>query len=201
MSSATLTGRWTGHYLQGGEEHPISADFLEAEERLSGFMYDGQPDRECSVFSAAAQAGLPPGADEQIEAKLREMVPDAAPGPIRYVTHLPANSILQGRRTGQTVTFLKTYQGTAFSGYQVGNQLIGSRTADHAVHYEGQLSPDGRVIEGRWWIDASPEEGGHRTEGRFLLRRSGAGEASFARPASELGREKRPWWRFWSGPG
>src|SRR5262245_42161614 len=137
--STNVTGRWVGHYLQRGEEHPITADLLEVDGRLSGFMYDGQPDRDYSVFQAAAEAGLPPGADEQIEARLREMVPDAAPGPVRYVSHLPHNSILQGRRTGRTVSFLKTYQGTAFGGYQVGDRLVGVQTVDHAVHYEGQL--------------------------------------------------------------
>jgi hypothetical protein len=137
MSSTPLTGRWIGHYLQGGQEYPISADLREAAERLSGFMYDGQPDREYSVFQAAAEAGLPPGEDEQIEAKLREAVPEGATGPIRYVSHLPPNSILLGRRTGQSVTFLKTYQGVSFGGYRVGNQLVGMRKADHEVHYEG----------------------------------------------------------------
>ena len=169
MSSANLTGRWTGYYVQRGEQYPITADFLEAEGRLSGFMYDGRPDRDCSVFQATAQAGLPPGADEGIEAKLREMVPDAPAGPIRYVSHLPPNSTLQGRRTGQTVSFLKTYQGTSFGGYRVGGHLVGTRKAGHDVHYEGQFSPDGLVIEGRWWIDADPERDTRRTARRFRL--------------------------------
>jgi len=198
MASTHLTGRWVGHYLQQGQEYPITADFREAGESLSGFMYDGQPDRESSVFQATAEAGLPPGADEQIEAKLREMVPDVAPGPIRYVSHLPPNSILRGRRTGQTVRFLKTYQGTSFGGYRVGDHLLGYREADHEVHYEGQLSSDGLVIEGRWWIDADPTAGAPLTEGRFHLRRSEASETPSAQPAVAAEKEKPPWWRFWS---
>ena len=198
MASTHLTGRWVGHYLQQGQEYPITADFREAGESLSGFMYDGQPDRESSVFQATAEAGLPPGADEQIEAKLREMVPDVAPGPIRYVSHLPPNSILRGRRTGQTVRFLKTYQGTSFGGYRVGDHLLGYREADHEVHYEGQLSSDGLVIEGRWWIDADPEAGTPQTEGLFHLRRSEASEAPAAPQPPVPEKEKRPWWRFWS---
>jgi hypothetical protein len=200
MSSTNLTGRWLGHYLQYGEEYPIAADFLENGELLSGFMYDGQPDRTYSVWQMAVEAGLPPRADEQIEAKLREMAPDVPAGPIRYVSHLPPNSILQGRTTCQTVYFLKTYQGSAFAGYQVGNHLLGTRKADHEVHYEGQLSPDGLVMEGRWWIDADPASAAPVAEGQFHLRRSETGGAPSAHPAgvSEKEREKHPWWRFWS---
>jgi hypothetical protein len=198
MSSANLTGRWIGHYLQRGEKSPITADLLETGESLSGFMYDGKPDRDYLVFEVAADAGLPPGSDEQIESKLREMVPDASGGPIRYVSHLPANSILRGRRTGRTVYFLKTYQGTSFGGYKVGDQLFGVEKVDHEVNYEGQLSADGLVLEGRWWIDADPAQGTPMTEGLFQLCKAEAGEAPSPQPASGSIPEKRPWWRFWS---
>jgi hypothetical protein len=198
MASTNLTGRWIGYYVQRGEQYPISADFLEAGEHLSGFMHDGQPDRDCSVFEAAAEAGLPPGMDEQIEAKLREMVPGAPVSPIRYVTHLPTNSILRGRRSGQTVSLLKSYQGTSFGGYQVGNQLVGIRKADHEVHYEGQLSPDGMVIEGRWWIDADPVHEIPITEGQFQLRRSQASEPPLVQRDSVSEKKTQPWWRFWT---
>jgi hypothetical protein len=123
----------------------------------------------------AQQAGLPPGADEQIEANLRKAFrqahPDAPAGPIRYVSRLPAESALEGRRQGQVVSFLKTYQGTSFDGYKVGDQFLGAEKAGHSVHYEGRLSPDGRTIEGRWWIEADQEEGTGRAEGYFTLRR------------------------------
>jgi hypothetical protein len=103
MSSLILTGRWTGHYLQQGKEFPISADLLEAEGRLSGFMYDGQPDREYAIPEAVAEDMLPLATGEQIEAQIRELVPDAPAGPIRFVSHLPLNSILQGKRDGFAV--------------------------------------------------------------------------------------------------
>jgi hypothetical protein len=193
-----LTGRWAGHYLQGGKEYPIAADFLGGGEGLSGFMYDGQPDRDYSVFQASAEAGLPPGADEQIEARLRELVPGASAAPIRYVTHLPPNSTLRGRRTDRAVYFLKSYQGTSFSGYQVGDRLVGARKEGHEVHYEGQLSPDGQTLEGQWWIDADPESGAPRSEGLFRLRRSEAGEARTNPPATRQVKQQRPWWQFWS---
>jgi hypothetical protein len=135
-------------------------------------MRVGHPDRECTVFEATAEAGLPPGADEQIEARLREIVPDSRSGPIRYVSHLPPESILEGQCTGRTVRFLKTYQGTSFGGYRVGDKLVGIERADHAVHYEGRLSADGLVINGRWWIEADPESGTRRAAGEFCLRSS-----------------------------
>jgi hypothetical protein len=54
---------------------------------------------------------------------------------------------------------------------------VGIRRDGHAVHYEGHLSPDGLVIEGRWWIDADPAYATGRTEGRFMLRLVEEGEA------------------------
>jgi hypothetical protein len=184
MSSTSLTGRWIGYYLQRGREYPISADFLEAGERLSGFMYDGQPDREYSVSEIVSEVGLPPGTDEEIESKLREFVGNVPAEPIRYVTHLPPNSTVQGRRTGQAVCFLKTYQGTSYGGYRVGDRLVGTQNADHRVHYEGQISPDGLVIEGRWRIEANAAAGTPETGDHFHLRLSDSREipsAHFAR--------------------
>jgi hypothetical protein len=198
MSSITLAGRWIGYYVHRDEEWPITADLIEVEERLSGFMYDGKPDHEYSIFQATSEAGLPPGTDEQFEARLREMVPDAPPGSIKYIIRLPTNSILQGRKSGQTITFLKTYQGNTVSGFQVGNQLIGTRKSGHAVHYEGRLSMDGQTMEGRWWIDANPKSGTRMTEGLFLLRRSTSDESPAAPQAQLSEKEKRPWWKFWS---
>jgi hypothetical protein len=172
MSSPfNLTGRWVGHYAQHGREHPITADFTQDGERLSGSMRDGHTEGEYSLFDVAAEAGLPPGTDEQIEVKLRELVPGAPASPIRYISRLPPESILEGRFDGRTVSFLKTYQGTSFGGYKVGEQLLGVPKAGHSVHYEGRLSPDGLVIEGWWWIDGDAEQGTRRTEGSFVLRR------------------------------
>jgi hypothetical protein len=170
-SSRDLTGRWLGHYLQHGQERPITADLHHIGERLSGTMCDGHPDSEYSLFEVAQQAGLQPGADEQIEVMLRQALPDAPAGPIRYVSYLPSGSVLEGWCKGPIVYFLKTYQGDSFSGYKAGDQLLGIQKEGHVVHYEGHLSPDGLVIEGRWWIDADSEYGTRRTEGVFLLRR------------------------------
>jgi hypothetical protein len=172
MSSiANVTGHWVGSYMQGGSERPISADLVQDGATLSGSMRDGQPDRECSLFEGAVEAGLPPGADELIDANLRKMVPDAGTEPIRWVSQLPEESVLEGLRDRDVVSFTKTYKGTSFSGYKVGDKFVGMEAAGHAVQYEGQLSPDGKEIEGRWWIDADPEMGTRRAHGHFILRR------------------------------
>jgi hypothetical protein len=76
-TSLNLTGRWLGHYQQHDRAHLITAEFLQAGERLTGSMRDRETQSEYSVFQLAAEQGLPPGADEQIVAALREMVPDA----------------------------------------------------------------------------------------------------------------------------
>jgi hypothetical protein len=59
---------------------------------------------------------------------------------------------LQGRRTGRSVTFLKTYD-TVPEGYD-------------AVRYEGDVNEDGTEIEGRWTIPGN-------WSGRFLMTRAG----------------------------
>jgi hypothetical protein len=170
-SHPTLTGRWTGHYLQGGNQRPIMADLIQQGSDLRGSMEDGQPDSEVSLFEAAMQAGLPPGGDEAIDAHLRKMIPGAPAGPIRYVTHLPAQSRLEGSCSGRVVSFTKSYLGTSYSGYKVGDKMVGAEHEGHAVCYRGELSRDGLVIEGRWWIDGDPERGTKRAEGLFSLRR------------------------------
>jgi hypothetical protein len=117
------------------------------------------------------EAGLPPGADELIDAKLRSLLPDAGREPIRWVSHVPADSVLEGRCDGEVVSFTKTYMGSSFSGYRVGDKMVGAEAEGHEVFYQGQLSPDGSVIEGRWWIDSDSDRGTRRAQGLFVLRR------------------------------
>jgi hypothetical protein len=167
--AGNLTGRWVGYYYQHGRPHPIAAEFSQDGARLRGSMRDGETEGNYSVFEAAAEAGLPPGADEQIIAGLRNLVPEAQGAPIRSVSRLPRDSVLEGHVQGRTVSFRKSYQGVAFSGYQVGDRFIGVENAGHIVHYRGQLNPDATEIDGSWWID--PERGVRRTEGHFTLRR------------------------------
>jgi hypothetical protein len=187
-SNGDLTGRWLGHYLQHNHQRPITADFVQAGERLTGAMHDGHQDMEFSLFEAALESGLPPGADEQMDANLRSQFPEKAAGPIRVVSHVPAASVLQGTRKADIVYFLKTYQGMSYSGFKSGNQMLGVQRDGHSVHYEGRLSSDGLTIDGRWWIDADPARGTGYAHGLFLLRRY---EAPALKPA------RKPWWKFW----
>lgn len=187
-SPPKMSGRWSGYYVQEGGRYPITADFLETDGRLAGFMYDGQPDRAYSLEEIAALPGPQSGPGrEELEATLRGMAPgEGQDQPIQFVSHLPTNSILQGERTGRRVRFLKRYQGVSYGGYQVGEQFFGYQDADHEVIYEGELSADGLVLEGRWRIEAKPGKGVEGTEDGFRLQRAGA-------PAGG----GRPWWRFW----
>ena len=93
---------------------------------------------------------------------------------------------------GRAVIILKMYQGTSYGGYRVGDRMVGTQNADHRVHYEGQLSPDGLVIEGRWLIDANPAAGTPETGDRFHLRRSEAREITSTQfpQVSEVAGEK-----------
>ena len=167
-----LSGRWVGHYSQHGADHPISADLTQAGPLLAGHMRDSDTVSDKSVFETALDAGLPPGADEQIEHSLRTLFPDACGAPVRATSRLPSDSSLEGHVRGRVITFRKTYQGEHFVGYQVGGHRIGTTVEQHVVHYQGQLGDDGRTIEGRWWIEQDPARGAGRTEGTFELRRA-----------------------------
>ncbi len=200
MSSLeNLTGRWIGHYEQRGKEYQVSANLIQDGASLSGSMRDSQPDRDCSLFEAAVEAGLPPGADERIDAGLRAMIPDAPAVAIRSLSHLPPNSELAGRFDGRIVSFVKSYLGNSFSGFKVGDKIVGMEIEAHAVRYQGKLSSDGREIEGRWWIDADPGRGNMRSDGFFILRREPkAVTTNVESPRSEPDAQpKRRWWRFW----
>ena len=178
----TLTGRWIGEYEQSGRSAPIEADLVVAPDgALSGTMRDVRTDQDLSVFEATASAGLPPGSDEQIEAVLRKLLPDRAGSPIRFVTHLPSDSLLEGQVEGRSVRFLKTYRGESYSGYKVGDAIVGEHSDSHSVHYKGRLSSDGRILEGKWWIDADPSRGTDRAEGPFILHRRDADPGPEAR--------------------
>jgi hypothetical protein len=65
----------------------------------------------------------------------------------------PLAATVQGRRTGRSVTWLKIYHGN-FRLYD-------------AVQYAGEVSVDGREIEGRWTIHGN-------SIGRFLMVRRGS---------------------------
>jgi hypothetical protein len=77
---------------------------------------------------------------------------------------LTISATLQGRRTGRSVTWLKTYDRSY-------------RLYD-AVHYAGNVSADGTEIEGRWTIPGS-------WSGKFLMIRSGGLAAALTQDVTE----------------
>ncbi len=77
---------------------------------------------------------------------------------------LMLTATLQGRRDGRAVRFLKTYDAV-------------TRNLD-AVRYEGQLSPDGSEIDGRWTIVGA-------WSGEFVMVRRGFPYAATARRAAD----------------
>jgi hypothetical protein len=183
-----LSGTWVGEYFQHDRLHAITADLHHSGEVLTGSMRDGEPDQEMSVSEVAGDA---PGMDEQIVAKLREMFPDSPIAPIRYISHLPTESTLKGWVRGLGVYFLKSYRGISFGGFRVGDRVVGQKTEDDAVHYSGRVGTSGDEIEGRWWVDPTPEAGGRRTEGSFILRRQ-SGETNEPAEAASAGVLERP---------
>src|SRR5947209_7665267 len=139
----TLTGRWTGYYVQRDRRRDLNADFTQAGAALRGTMQDLQTQFELSIFEMAVENGLEPGADEKIVSRIRRQFPELPAEPIRAAMSLPSRSALQGSIRGRTVYFLKTYLGEAFSGYRIGRHKVGVNMAGHSVHYKGALSRDG----------------------------------------------------------
>jgi hypothetical protein len=163
-----LTGVWAGHYAQRDRSHAIHADLVQTGHQLTGVMRDHDTKVENSLFESAVEAGLPPGADEQIALRLRELYPEDRHAPIRHAMSLPSTSLLMGHVQTSTVYFLKSYQGDHFSGYRIGERRIGVTIAGHSVHYRGRINDAGTEIQGEWWIDPVAQMS-RRTEGAFLL--------------------------------
>lgn len=69
-------------------------------------------------------------------------------------------AMLQGKRDGGAISFIKTYDGT--SGWS------------HTVTYEGTLNREATEIEGRWYLADA-------WSGKFLMVRAGAKEEEAAR--------------------
>ena len=166
-----LTGRWEGYYTQHDHRRGIAATLVQRGEALTGTMTDQNPVIEASLAEVVLEEGLPPGADEQIVAQVRSLVPDAPAGPVRAESRLPAHSALEGEVAGRAVHFVKTYQGTHFAGYRVGEVRVGTLVEGHSVQYRGRVAADGDEIEGHWLIPAPPGLATRPAEGGFWLRR------------------------------
>ena len=148
-------------------------------------MSDGEPEHELTVREVATQSGQ----DERIVAAVQRFFPDAASDAIQFISKLPPESFLEGWVRGRGLYFDKSYKGTCFGGFKVGDQAVGRSYDNHVVHYSGRLAIEGQEIEGRWWIDPRREEGGEKTEGTFILRRArnqASREAASYRDASEI---------------
>lgn len=165
-----ITGEWHGHYAQHSDKRPIKASITQEGDRLFGTMVDVHTETERSLFAAAAEAGLPPGADEKMDEQIRQLLPDAGNEPIRGKAILPDHSLLEGTVSGSFVRFKKAYQGQHFVGFEVGEQRVGWMIEEHCVHYSGRLSDDGMAITGNWTI-LEPETGRANAQGSFVLQR------------------------------
>jgi hypothetical protein len=169
MARHDLSARWSGSYSQNGSDHPLWAILEQQGEILTGRMFDGDTRYETPLNELVESQGMPPGADEAIVARVRALFPDAVDSSIRGSVVLPSESDLEGSVIDHGVRFVKRYRGTAFSGFRVGDVQVGIAGQDHAVLYEGRVSPDGLRIEGRW-IVAGPSDR-DRVEGPFVLHR------------------------------
>lgn len=171
VSQQGLSGAWKGFYTQYDVESPITVQFTQHGTSISGEMRDGRTENEQSIFSAAAQAGLAPGVDEQIEAQIRAQYPEAADLPIRVVSTLPEKSVLEGKFDGKFIRFTKTYSGDHFIGYEFGDRRIGDVIPGHSVEYSGTVSEDQNMIKGNWTIYTEEAPKGF-IQGGFKLQRT-----------------------------
>jgi hypothetical protein len=166
-----ITGRWSGYYCQHGREHPISAIFAQVDAHVQGKMTDSVTSVDKSIFEYAFDAGLPPGADEQIYVQLRKEHPGALRSPIQANWRLPEFSTLEGEITGRQVRFVKRYIGESFAGWRIGEKLVGETVTDRADEYAGMIEADGNSIEGHWSAPSKAKKQMPAVGGRFQLHR------------------------------
>jgi hypothetical protein len=149
---SALTGEWHGCYQQHQHQRRIVASLVQDGDRISGQMRDLDANTSESLSDAVANAGLAPGADEQIDEQIRKILPEAGREPIITRSVLPTESVLDGTVNGDVVRFTKAYQGQSFHGYEIGERGIGYATPGHSVEYTGRLSRDRKRIIGQWMI-------------------------------------------------
>ena len=169
-ASLKVTGVWEGHYTQHNDKCSIRASLTQDGDRVSGTMMDVQTETDRSLFDAAIEAGLPPGSDEKLDEQIRQIAPEAGNEAIRAKMILPEQSQLDGIIEGRYVRFTKVYQGEHFTGFQVGDKIVGDVIENHSVQYSGRLSGDGLKIEGQWTI-YQPEAPKGYIDGMFVLRK------------------------------
>jgi hypothetical protein len=166
-----LTGTWSGHYVQKDRSVGIRAEILQRGASLSGRMWDEITEQVLTLAEFVALAGWPPHSDEKLLDRLRAQV-DAPPGtPVHYLTQLPPETVLSGSLSGPRLRLRKRYCGPHFTGFRIGDTLIGERISAHQVEYDGEVDAIGRVISGRWIIETVEGHRVERAEGEFLLRR------------------------------
>lgn len=182
-SPADLAGAWSGHYLIWGLRRPITAAFAQRGDRLIGTMVDLEPVLEVPFALLVDQMGLPTDTEHKTAERLRKLghrdlgasPGDPADGPVRFESRLPPDSVLVGNVRGTAVSFRKTYKGSATSVLRVGARRHSTIRYDHRVDYRGEISPDGRQVEGTWRIYRGWSERLQLRDeaGAFFLRRDG----------------------------
>jgi hypothetical protein len=169
------SGYWSGHYehdssVRSGRVFPIHATLLESRGRIEGLMSDEVTNFAftlAKVLDNARSMGQTPA--PAFNAML-ERHPDAI-----VESSLPAASTLRGRLRGESLTFVKTYEGAEETWFRARGRTLASRVRPrHQVHYSGRFDAARGVIEGTWEI---------RQPGPFgrLLRRFGTGTFYLAR--------------------
>jgi hypothetical protein len=181
----SLTGPWQGYYVQNGSRRPICAALTQEGEVLTGSMRDADTVHEETWSDAYTRVGLPPTRKEELTQRVRRWVlgtSAAAAGdsnptdnpkeaaPMKTVAILPQASRLQGTVRGNTLEFVKTYQGAYYEGVDVGDRGAGQAKYDHSVAYTGELSADQDTITGRWIIYQESVPNGF-IDGDFVLQR------------------------------
>lgn len=176
-----LTGSWSGYYVIWGLQRPIRAELRQQGMRLGGSMVDLEPVLEVPFALLVDQMALPVDTEQKTADRLRKLgnrdlgssPGDPADGPVRFESRLPPDSTLSGKIRGTAVAFRKTYQGSATSVLRVGSRRHSTIRYNHEVDYTGEVSPDGRQVEGSWtirrgWVERLYYRHEH---GAFVLRR------------------------------
>jgi hypothetical protein len=66
---------------------------------------------------------------------------------VRYVTHLPPDSALQGQAKGPEIYFKKTNEGTHHGVNHIGDKPVRFEKQSQVVHYGCRVSSDGQDVE------------------------------------------------------
>lgn len=155
LPKGPLSGKWLGHYVQHNRKFPIEATLDQRGDRIYGTMIDLSPSESRPLTQLLQDNGMSDADIEDFINEIRSQLPGNPTGEIEYRTRLPERSVIEGKIDGSELSFIKRYQGFAYSEYLADGVSMPQSTPCDLVCYTGNITAGYGNIYGEWRITPS----------------------------------------------